>query len=85
MKTSIKQKIKEYFFLNSTAKARVRQIERLVKVPLPSVIRYTKELETEGILKSEALAGIKLYSAARMAERYVVAKKLHNIQNLYES
>lgn len=81
----IRQRIKEYFLINPTARLRVRQIERLVKVPLPSAIRYTKELEKEGILKSETIAGIKLYSAARMTEKYALEKKLHNIRRLHES
>jgi len=41
----IKQIIKEYFFVNPTTKLRVREIERTLKLSLPSVIRYCKELE----------------------------------------
>ena len=46
---NIKERIKEYFLNNPTEKLRVRQIERKVKVPLPSAIRYTKELVKEGV------------------------------------
>ena len=64
MKTkSIKQRIKEHFLNNPTAKLRVRQIERKVKVPHPSVIRYTKELVKEKILDTEEIANIKLFKA----------------------
>ena len=80
-----KTKLKEYFLDNPTKKLRVRQIEREVKIALPSAIRYAKELEEEGILKSETIAGIKLYSAARMGEKYTIEKKLHNIRRLHES
>jgi len=56
MKTyNIKEKIKEYFFMNPTAKLRVRQMERELKLPLPSVIRYCRELEKEGILRKESV------------------------------
>ncbi|MBI2109604.1 hypothetical protein HYT58_00325, partial [Candidatus Woesearchaeota archaeon] len=48
---NIKEKIKESFFINPTVKLRVRQIERKLEIPLPSAIRYIKELEKEGILK----------------------------------
>lgn len=86
MKTNgIKQRIQDYFFLNPTAKARVRQIERLVKVPLPSAIRYTKELEKEGILKSSEIANITLYSADRTSKAFLLEKKLFNIRQLYAS
>lgn len=82
---NIKQKIKGYFFVNPTTKLRVRQIEREVNVPLPSVIRYTKELEKEGILKSTVVAGVKLYSADRTSQNFLLEKKLFNIHSLFSS
>ena len=86
MKTKdIKTKLKEYFFLNPTIKLRVRQIERELKVPLPSVIRYTKELEKEGILKSTKIANITVYSADRISKTFLLEKKLVNIHQLHTS
>ena len=85
IKKSIKTKIKEYFFLNPTAKLRVRQIERIVKVPLPSVIRYCRELEKEGILQSNIIAEVKLYSADRTSREFLLEKKLFNIHSLFSS
>ena len=82
---NIKDKIKEYFFLNPTTKLRVRQIERVVKVPLPSVIRYTKELEEEKILKSSEIANVTAYSADRTSKRFLLEKKLFNINQLFFS
>lgn len=81
----IKTKLKEYFFLNPTIKLRVRQIERELKVPLPSVIRYTKELEKEGLLKSTKIANIVTYSADRTSKTYLLEKKLFNIHQLHSS
>ena len=46
---NIKQLIEEYFFNYPSTKIRVRQLERTLKLPLPSIIRYCKELEQEGI------------------------------------
>jgi predicted nucleotidyltransferase len=80
----IKTKIREYFFLNPTTKLRVRQIERVVKVPLPSAIRYTKELVANGILKITEIAGIKLFSADRKSTQFLLEKKLFNIKNLFD-
>ncbi len=82
---NIKQNIIEYFFLNPTAKLRVREIERTLKLPLPSVIRYCKELEKEGILSNIKTGSISLYTANKMGEKYLLEKKLFNIKRLYES
>lgn len=81
----IKGKIKEYFLKNPTKKLRVRQIEREVKVPLPSAIRYTKELEKEGILRREQISNITLFSANRMSTNFLLEKQFHNIKSLYSS
>lgn len=81
----IKTTLKEYFFLHPTIKLRVRQIERELKVPLPSVIRYTKELEKEGLLKSTKIANITTYSADRASKTFLLEKKLFNIHQLNTS
>ena len=81
----IKGQLKEYFFLHPTARLRVRQMEREVKVPLPSAIRYAKELEMEGILKSTIIAGITVYAADRSSPHFLLEKKLHNLHSLYSS
>jgi predicted nucleotidyltransferase len=78
----IKGKITEYFFLNPTARLRVRQIEREVEVALPSAIRYAKELEQEGILKLTKIAGVNLYSADRSSREFLLEKKLFNLKQI---
>ena len=86
MKTyNIKERIKEYFFMNPTAKLRVRRIEREMKMPLPSVIRYCKELKKEEILKKESVSGVSTYSADRTSKKFLIAKKLFNIMVIFES
>ena len=81
---NIKEEIKKYFFINPTVKLRVRQVERELKLPLPSVIRYCNELEKENILNRERISGIYLYSADRTSKNFLLEKKLFNIKNLYE-
>ena len=85
IKKNIKRRIKEYFFLNPTSKLRARQIEKEVRVPFPSVFRYTKELEKEEIIKSTFVSGVRLYSADRVSKKFLIEKKLFNISLLYES
>ncbi|MBS3124184.1 nucleotidyltransferase domain-containing protein [Candidatus Woesearchaeota archaeon] len=82
---NIKTSLKEYFFLNPTIKLRVRQIERKLSLPLPSVIRYTKELEEENILKSTEIANIRVYSGDRNSKTYIFEKKMFNLCQLYTS
>ena len=86
MKTyNIKDRIREHFFMNPTKKMRVRQIEREIKLPLPSVIRYCKELEKEEILKKEAISGVSTYSADRASKKFLIEKRLFNIKSIFES
>src|SRR3989338_6618546 len=80
----IKQAIREHFFINPTAQLRVRELERTLKLPLPSVIRYCKELEQEGILITSKTGSVTFYTASRN-ETYFLEKKLYNIKQLYES
>lgn len=85
IRKNIRQEIIEYFFLNPTAKLRVREIERTLKLPLPSVIRYCKELEKEDILSTIKTGSVSFYTANRMSEKYLLEKKFFNIKRLYES
>src|SRR3989338_2584628 len=82
---TIKERIRASFFVSPTARRRVRQIERKLTLPLPSVIRYCKELEQEGILKKEELAGVTAYSADRASRQYVMEKRLFNLKSLFVS
>ncbi len=81
----IKQNISEYFFANPSAKHRVREIERVLKQPLPSVIRYCKELEKEDILLTVKMGDVIFYTANRTSEKYLLEKKFYNLRLIYES
>ncbi len=82
---SIKQKVREHFLLNPTAKLRVRHIAQKLSIPLHSAIRYSQELKKEALLKETAIAGVKLYSADRSSEKFLLEKKLYNLRSLHES
>ena len=81
----IKQKIKNYFFENPTKKLRVRHIERIVNVPLPSAIKYVKELKKEEILKESEISGVKFYSADRNSTNFLIEKRLFNVKSIHDS
>jgi len=80
----IKTRIKEFFFENPTARLRVRHIEKMVKVPLPSAIRYSKELVAEGILQKAKVANVSLFMADRTSKKFLIEKRLYNIKKLYD-
>ena len=82
---NVKERIKEYFFVNPTAKLRVRHIESTLKLSLPSVIRYCKELEQERILTTVKTGNVVFYTANRADENYILEKKLFNIRQIYKS
>jgi predicted nucleotidyltransferase len=82
---NIKQKVREYYFLNPGAKLRVREIERALKLPLPSVIRYCKELVKEGILAIEKTGNTIFYTINKASEKCVLEKKIYNLKRVYES
>jgi predicted nucleotidyltransferase len=81
----IRQTIVGYFFINPTAKLRVREIERALKLPLPSVIRYCNELEKEGILALAKIGNVSFYTANRSSETFLLEKKLYNLKMIYTS
>src|SRR3989344_9137367 len=82
---NIKQTIKEYFLINPSAKLRVREIERTLKLPLPSVIKYCREYEKESVLMTIRIGNVVFYTADRGSEKYVLEKKLFNIKTIHES
>ena len=82
---NIKDIIKNHFFDNPSDKLRVREIEKILKIPLPSVIRYCKELEKENLLRINQIGNSVFYTADRISEKYILEKKLNNIRILYES
>ncbi len=82
---NIKDKIKTYYFLNPSKKLRVRQIEREVNVPLPSAIRYVKELVNERFLKKYEVANIVTFTTDRSSKYYIFEKKLFNLKSLFET
>ena len=81
----IKQTIREHFFTNPSAKLRVREMERALKLPLPSVIRYCKELEKEEILTTIKIGSVTFYTTNRASDKYLLEKKLYNLKIIYQS
>jgi predicted nucleotidyltransferase len=82
---SIKEQIKNYFFVNPSLKLRVRELERAIKLPLPSVIKYCKELQNEGILTTIKIGNVVFYTGDKTNPSFLLEKKLYNLKSLYKS
>jgi predicted nucleotidyltransferase len=85
IRKDIKGTIKEYFFINPNAKLRVREIERVLKLPLPSVIKYCNQLKDEKILSIMSIGKINFYVADKRSESYLLEKKMFNLKQLHSS
>ncbi|MBI3334404.1 nucleotidyltransferase domain-containing protein [Candidatus Pacearchaeota archaeon] len=81
----IKRNIREYFFVNTSAKLRVREIERTLALSLPSVIHYCRELENEGILTVIRIGKVVFYTANKSNEKYLLEKRIYNLRRVYDS
>lgn len=78
-----KESIKQHFFTNPNDKLRVRELERKLKMPLPSVIRYVKELQKENILTVNKIGNTVFYIASRAHKEFIIEKKLSNLKQIY--
>ena len=75
----------EFFLLNPSKKLRVRQIERELKIPLHSAIKYKEEFIDEKILKKIEIEDIIFFQADTFSKKYILEKRLFNIRMLYDS
>ncbi|MBS3056312.1 MAG: nucleotidyltransferase domain-containing protein [Candidatus Aenigmarchaeota archaeon] len=82
---NVKDSVKHYFFMCPTVKLRVRQIEKKLKLSLPSVIRYCRELKNEGILQKTKTSNVVFYTANRTNNKFLLEKRLFNIKQIHDS
>jgi predicted DNA-binding transcriptional regulator len=72
---NIKEQIRNYFFVNPNDKMRLREIEKKLKLPLPSIIRYCKELKQEGILTTIVIGKAVFFTADKTSSNFILEKK----------
>ncbi len=63
----------------------MRELEKTLQLPLPSVIRDCKELHEEEILTTIKTGNVVFYTGDRANENFLLEKKLYNIKTLYVS
>ena len=76
LKSAIAQNILNYFFLNPHESLYVNELSRKLALDKRNLVKKLKELEEEGILKSERRGNLKLYSINRKYNLYNEYKKI---------
>lgn len=76
LRSEITRKLLNYFFLNPEASLYVNELARKLVLDKRNLVKKIKELEKEGLLKSQARGNLKLYSINR---RYPLYKEFKNI------
>lgn len=77
-------RILRLFFEYPTKSFQLREISRLAKLGLPSVIIHAKRLEKEGLVKKEKGDIYNVYKASRN-DKFIFYKKIDNLIHLQES
>lgn len=76
LKSKLTKRLLNYFFINPQEKLYVNEISRKLDLDKRNLVKKIKELEQEGILKSENRGNLKLYSINR---GYHLYKEYRNI------
>ncbi len=78
-------KVLKLFLDSPTDSFRLREIARLTKISLPSVVNYLKEFEKDGLIKREVKREIPFYVALRDDPNFTLYKKISAIFELNKS
>jgi len=76
LKSQIAKTLLNYFFINPASRVYVNELSRNLKIDKRNLVRKLKELEKEGILKSESSGNLKLYSVNRNYPLYREYRKI---------
>lgn len=76
LKSEITRKLLNYFFLNPKGSLYVNELSRNLTLDKRNLVKKIKELEREGILKSQARGNLKLYSINRGYPLYNEYRKI---------
>jgi predicted nucleotidyltransferase len=76
LRSKITKTLLNYFFINPTEWIHINELSRKHKVDKRNLVKKLKELEKEGILKSESRGNLKLYSINLNYPLYEEYKKI---------
>lgn len=75
-KSNVTKKLLNYFFINPQESLYVNELSRTLSLDKRNLVKKLKELETEGVLKSEARGNLKIYS---INDKYPLVNELKKI------
>ncbi len=82
---STKEKVLEFFFRNPSKESHLRELSRLLKLSMPTIISATDYLAKENlIIKSKSGFITKVY-ANRESTEFIRKKRIYNLAMIYES
>lgn len=76
LRSEISRKLLNYFFLNPNQSLYVNELTRNLQVDKRNLVKKIKELEEEGVLKSQARGNLKLYSISQQYPLYDEYRKI---------
>ena len=76
LRSDITKKILNYFFINPEDALYVNELSRRLNLDKRNLVKKLRELETEGLLKSEIRGNLKIYSTNKKFPFYKEYKKL---------
>jgi DNA-binding transcriptional ArsR family regulator len=85
LRSQISKTLLNYFFINPASRVYVNELSRNLKIDKRNLVRKLKELEKEGILKSESSGNLKLYSVNRNYPLYREYRKILKVTSRVSS
>jgi len=76
LKSKVTGKVLNYFFLNSGSSLYVNELSEKLSLDKRNLVKKLKELENEGLLKSESRGNLKLYSGNEKYPLYNEYKRI---------
>lgn len=76
LRSGVTRKVLNYFFLNPQESLYVNELSRKLDLDKRNLVKKLKELESEGLLKSELRGNLKIYSINKSYPLYKEYQKI---------
>ena len=82
---STREKILEFFFKNPSKESHLRELSRLLKLSMPTIISITDDLAKENLIIKIKSGFITKVHANRESVRFIRKKRIYNMVMIFES
>ena len=82
---STREKVSEFFFKNPSKESHLRELSRLLKLSMPTIISVTDNLAKENIIIKIKSGFITKVHANRESVRFIRKKRIYNMAMIFES